>query len=96
MINGALNMIGMPLTKTLPNILDYPLNKNEIMVPFRFYQEIEKGAGIIDEVVDWCKSEISTEWRWQLLELSSSSRPGKYRFFFETERDYCSFLLKWG
>lgn len=86
----------MPLTNTLVDVHGYSAVKKDTIDVFRYYQEIEKHTGAIDDIVNWCKSEISTEWRWQLLEVSSNTKPGKYRFFFETENDYCSFLLKWG
>ena len=62
---------------------------------FRFAREIVKPFGTLDSVVNWCKSELEGEWRWQLIEMSSDVRPGRYTFYFDSERDFCAFTLKW-
>jgi hypothetical protein len=50
---------------------------------------------VIEHVLNWCKSELRGDWRWQLLEMSSDIKPGRYCFFFDDERDYLAFLMKW-
>jgi hypothetical protein len=62
---------------------------------FSFAKEIIKPFGAIETVLDWSKQELASDWRWQLVEVSSERRPGRYIFYFESERDYLSFLLKW-
>jgi len=62
---------------------------------FRHAQEIAKPFGVLESVLDWCKEELSAEWRWQLQEVSSESRPGRYIFYFDSERDYLAFIMKW-
>jgi hypothetical protein len=62
---------------------------------FRHSREIFKPWGEIDHVVSWCKHEARDEWRWQLAEVSSDQRPGRYIFYFDDERDYLAFLMKW-
>ena len=62
---------------------------------FPYTQEIVKPFGTIDSVINWCKSEMQGEWRWQLIEISSDIRPGRYIFYFDSERDLCAFTLKW-
>lgn len=62
---------------------------------FNHAQEVSKPYGQIDEILTWAKSELEGEWRWQLVELSSSVRPGRYIFYFDKERDYFAFVLKW-
>lgn len=57
--------------------------------------EISKPFGIIESVLDWCKSELRDEWRWQLVDVSSDIRPGRYIFYFDGERDYLAFVMKW-
>lgn len=57
--------------------------------------EIVKPFGEIERVLDWCKSEISYDWRWQLVDVSSDIRPGRYIFYFDSERDYLAFTMKW-
>ena len=62
---------------------------------FDHAQEIVKPFGVIEHVLNWCKVELRGEWRWQLLEMSSDIKPGRYCFFFDDERDYLAFLMKW-
>lgn len=57
--------------------------------------EINKGYGIIEQVLAWCKSELQADWRWQMIDMSSVRRPGRYIFYFDSERDYLAFVLKW-
>jgi hypothetical protein len=61
---------------------------------FTFAKEIIKPFGAIESVLDWAKQELTSDWRWQLVEVSSERRPGRYIFYFESERDYLAFLLK--
>jgi hypothetical protein len=58
-------------------------------------QEIAKPFGEIERVLDWCKSEVTHDWRWQLVDVSSDIRPGRYIFYFDSERDYLAFTMKW-
>ena len=58
-------------------------------------REIVKPFGVIETVLNWCKSELRGEWRWQLIEISSDRKPGRYCFFFDDERDYLAFIMKW-
>jgi hypothetical protein len=57
--------------------------------------EIQKPFGIIEHVLKWCKDELSAEWRWQLIDVSSDTKPGRYFFYFDSERDYLAFMMKW-
>lgn len=75
-------------------ILDKPLNSRD-RESFKHAHIITKNFGVIEEVLGWCKSELQFEWRWQLIEVSSESRPGRYGFYFDNELDYFAFLLKW-
>ena len=62
---------------------------------FAFDKEISKPFGTIDRVISWCKSEMLDDWRWQVVEASSDTRPGRYKFYFDSERDFVAFLLQW-
>ena len=62
---------------------------------FDHAHEIIKPFGVIEQVLDWCKSELAGDWRWQLLEISSDRKPGRYIFYFDDERDYLVFVMKW-
>ena len=61
---------------------------------FNYAKEIVKPFGAIEGVLDWSKQELAGEWRWQLIEVSSDRRPGRYIFYFDNERDYLAFVLK--
>jgi hypothetical protein len=62
---------------------------------FKYAKTISKPKGTIDAIVDWCKQETTGEWRWQLAYISTFDHPGEYIFYFDSERDYLSFLMKW-
>ena len=62
---------------------------------FRYAREITKPFGKLDRVIDWCKTEMVGDWRWQLVDVSSDQRPGRYIFYFDSERDYFAFTLYW-
>jgi len=62
---------------------------------FPYAQEILKDFGILEHVLDWCKEELVGEWRWQLIDVSTNLKPGRYCFFFDSERDCLAFTMKW-
>lgn len=62
---------------------------------FAHAKEITKPFGHLDRIISWCKTEMVGDWRWELLDVSSDVRPGRYVFYFDTERDMCAFALKW-
>ena len=62
---------------------------------FSYSRELATPFGKLDHVLDWCKTELVGDWRWQLVDVSSDTRPGRYIFYFDTERDYFAFVLQW-
>lgn len=72
--------------------LTYEIRSRE---SFRHACEINKPFGRLDAIIDWCKSELVDTWRWQLINPSSDIRPGRYIFYFDSDRDYCAFVMKW-
>ena len=62
---------------------------------FAHAREIQKPFGVLDDVIDWCKTNLDAEWRWQLVQPSSDLCPGRYFFYFDSERDLCAFCLRW-
>ena len=62
---------------------------------FRYAREILKPYGELDRVLAWCKTELIAEWRWQLILGSSDHRPGRYIFYFDSDRDFFAFVLQW-
>lgn len=86
----------MTLRKIRPEpLLKSPMTYMRDRDSFNHAQEIAKEFGVLEHVLDWCKEELSAEWRWQLLEVSSDHRPGRYMFYFDSERDYLAFVMKW-
>jgi hypothetical protein len=81
------------LKRRQPNTFRQPVDFRD-KESFTFAKEIVKPFGAIETVLDWAKQEFIGEWRWQLVEVSSERRPGRYIFYFESERDYLAFLLK--
>jgi hypothetical protein len=71
---------------------DYQIRDKE---SFRYAREIAKPFGQLDGILDWCKSELRDDWRWQLVDMSTDQRPGRYIFYFDSERDYFAFTLYW-
>lgn len=61
---------------------------------FRHSLGIVKPLGTLDHILLWCKAELAREWRWTLQE-SSGADPGHYIFYFDSEKDYCAFVMKW-
>jgi hypothetical protein len=86
----------MTLRKVRPEpMLKSPMQHTRDRDSFNHAQEITKEFGVLEHVLDWCKEELSAEWRWQLREVSSESRPGRYIFYFDSERDCLAFTMKW-
>lgn len=74
------------------NLADYQIRDKE---SFSYAKEISKPWGGLDKVLAWCKTELTGDWRWQLVDISSDIRPGRYIFYFDTERDFFAFTLYW-
>lgn len=55
---------------------------------------INKPFGSLDSVIEWAKTELSDEWRWQVIRTSSDQAPGSYVFYFDSESDYLAFTMK--
>lgn len=86
----------MTLRKVRPQpMLKSPMQYMRDKDSFNHAQEISKEFGVLEHVLDWCKEELSAEFRWQLIEVSSDCRPGRYIFYFDSERDYLAFVMKW-
>jgi hypothetical protein len=76
-------------------LLDPPLEYLRDAVSFKHVHEISKPFGVIEHVLDWCKSGMTDDWRWQLVETSSDQNPGRYIFYFDSEKDYLAFVMRW-
>jgi hypothetical protein len=62
---------------------------------FNHAREISRPFGQIDRIIDWCKTELVDEWRWQVVTTSSDRTPGRYIFYFDSDRDAAAFSLFW-
>jgi len=62
---------------------------------FNYAKEIYKPFGQLDNVLAWCKTELDGDWRWQLVRTSTDREPGRYIFYFDSERDCFAFTLRW-
>lgn len=74
------------------NIADFQIREKE---SFAHALEIAKPWGGLDTILAWCKTELTGDWRWQLVQVSSDISPGRYIFYFDSDRDCCAFKLKW-
>jgi hypothetical protein len=62
---------------------------------FAHAREVVKPWGGLEPILAWCKTELEGDWRWQLIDMSSDIRPGRYIFYFDSDRDCLAFTLKW-
>lgn len=85
----------MTLRRETGPLLRNPIQYRRDRDSFAHALEIAKPFGVLESVLDWCKDELIEEWRWQLLSASTDTRPGRYCFFFDSERDCLAFTLKW-
>jgi hypothetical protein len=58
-------------------------------------REIFRPFGQIDRIIEWCKTELVGDWRWQVVTTSSDRAPGRYIFYFDSDRDAAAFALFW-
>ena len=70
---------------------NYSRDKNS----FAFAREVHKPWGGLEPMLAWCKSELQADWRWQMVDMSTDQRPGRYIFYFDSDRDCAAFTLKW-
>jgi hypothetical protein len=74
-----------------------PLEEYQVRTGDSFHcaTNVEKPYGVLDDILDWCKLNMLQEWRWQLVQPSSDVSPGRYIFYFDSDRDMCAFKLRW-
>jgi hypothetical protein len=71
------------------------LHNSRDSLSFPHAKEIIKPWGTLEPCIAWCKSELEQDWRWQMVDMASDQRPGRYIFYFDSERDCVAFMLKW-
>ena len=62
---------------------------------FNHAREIARPFGQVDGIIEWCKTELVGDWRWQVVTTSSDRAPGLYIFYFDSDRDAAAFALFW-
>ena len=72
-----------------------PIGTIRLGESFRHAQEIARPFGQIDRIIEWCKTELVGDWRWQVVTTSSDRAPGRYIFYFDSDRDAAAFALFW-
>ena len=75
--------------------LQQPIGTIRLGESFRHAQEIARPFGQIDRIIEWCKTELVSDWRWQVVTTSSDRAPGRYIFYFDSDRDAAAFALFW-
>ena len=75
--------------------LQQPIGTIRLGESFTHAQEIARPFGQIDRVIEWCKTELIGDWRWQVVTTSSDRAPGRYIFYFDSDRDAAAFALFW-
>ena len=88
------NVSGLQATSMIDTMDNMVLREFRSKESFRHALEIVKPLGTLDHILLWCKAELAREWRWTLQE-SSGADPGHYIFYFDSEKDYCAFVMKW-
>jgi len=71
------------------------LHNSRDSLSFPHALEIHKPWGTLEPCIAWCKSELEHDWRWQMVDMASDHGPGRYIFYFDSERDLIAFTLKW-
>ena len=75
--------------------LQQPIGTIRLGESFNHAQEIARPFGQIDRIIEWCKTELTSDWRWQVITTSSDCAPGRYIFYFDSDRDAAAFALFW-
>ena len=75
--------------------LQQPIGTIRLGESFNHAREIARPFGQIDRIIEWCKTELISDWRWQVVTTSSDRSPGRYIFYFDSDRDAAAFALFW-
>lgn len=81
------------LTQTIPNWL----SKRDPS-SFNFGIEVNCNFGSLRKVIDWCESNIESEWGWLCTKESEQYIPtgnAQYSFYFDSNKDATAFSLRW-
>ena len=70
-----------------------PVTESRERKSFVYSCEINKKLGTLDRMLNWCRTELLSDWRWELV--GSGDDQWHYIFYFDTERDLFAFTLQW-
>jgi hypothetical protein len=87
-----MNLLGQRQQNNVDSI-EYLQNRRGA-ASFKHSIQLDKPYGWLDTAVHWCKTELTSEWRWHIVRMSSDQYPGIYIFYFDSDRDYCAFCMK--
>lgn len=54
---------------------------------------VNKPRHWLDATLVWCQQELTSEWRWQLIQPADDHSPGIYKFYFSSEHDFVAFVI---
>lgn len=64
-----------------------------ISIPTAFRTDIQLPYGHLGEVVEWCRNNCVSEWKFHEHHNTVDTFDPEYTFYFENERDYVAFLI---
>lgn len=79
----------------MQQILDLNQIDDRSAESFAFAKRVYKPYGQLGSVIEWCKTNLSHDWRWQMVSMPSPTTPGDYIFYFDNEQDCFKFTLRW-
>jgi hypothetical protein len=75
--------------------LDFQIPGQRSADSFNHAQRIIKPFGSLDPVIQWCRQNLSKDWRWQMIAMPNEQDPGEYIFYFDSQEDYFLFTMRW-
>ena len=85
-------MTALQMEKLNPKLTEFHTRYKD---SFNHAQEVIKPWGGLEPMIDWCKVNCVQDWRWQMIEMSTDIKPGRYIFYFDSHPDTVAFVLKW-
>ena len=62
---------------------------------FNYAQQTRRAFGDLDPVIQWCRQNLTEDWRWQMTSMPNDRDPGEYIFYFDSQEDYFMFTMRW-
>lgn len=64
-----------------------------INIPTAYKADIQLAYGELGKVVEWCRNNCVSEWKFHEHHNTEDSWKPEYTFYFENERDFVAFTL---